>query len=158
MPIKITIEDAGLRDLQGRFQRLADTGVGEAVGTGVRRVTELIYRQTIHNIRSMFRTSGKMENALRVAYTGTGATTAGSVSIGGIGYVTQELGGRRPFAIHPRNRLALAFEGEAGMTFAKLVIRGPLPARSYLRSAVDQVRGQIREEFAVAIRERVTRG
>lgn len=156
MPVKITIEDSGLRDLQGRFRRLADTGVGEAVAAGVRRVTELIYRQTIRNIRSLFRTSGKMENALRVAYTGTGATTQGSVSIGGVGYVTQELGGRRPFAIRPKSRLALAFEGEAGLTFARLVIRGPLPARSYLRLAVDQTRSQVAAEFLVAIRERIT--
>ncbi len=154
--LSINVEYSGLRDLQGRFQRLADGGADEAVAEGVRRVTERVYTRARENIRSLFRTSGKMENALQMTFEEAGARSRGSVSISGAGYITQEFGGTRPFAITPRKGMALLFEGEAGPVFTHLVLHPPLQARSYLRKALDDTRAELDELFAGPIRARLS--
>ena len=142
--ISVRVEYSQLRDLQGRFQRLADVGARELVAETVKDITERVYRHAQENIRSLFNTSGKMENALRMTITAVG----GSVSIEGVGYVTQELGGTRPYAILPRQANALSFIGEAGQVFASVVLHPPLRARSYLGLALEQTRGEMDEIFA----------
>ena len=145
--LSISVEYSGLRDLRGRFQKLADTGANEIVAESIKDITERVYRHAQENIRSLFNTSGKMENALRMTFSAAGARSYGSVQIQGAGYVTQEFGGRRPFAILPRQRHALSFIGEAGQVFASVVLHPPLRSRSYLRLAVEQTREELDELF-----------
>ena len=146
--ISVRVEYSQLRDLQGRFRRLADTGANEVVAETVKDITERVYRHAQENIRSLFNTSGKMENALRMTFSAAGARSTGSVSIEGVGYVTQELGGTRPFAILPRQANALSFMGEAGHVFASVVLHPPLRRRSYLGLALEQTRGEMGEILA----------
>jgi hypothetical protein len=141
--ISVRVEYSQLRDLQGRFQRLADTGVREIVAETVKDITERVYRHAQENIRSLFNTSGKMENALRMTLTSVG----GSVSIEDVGYVTQETGGLRAYLIPlggpGLGKKILEFEGEAGLVYTPYVLHPPLRRRSYLGLALEQTRGEM---------------
>lgn len=99
-----------------------------------------------------------------------GKVPVGEVFIEGVEYAIHERGGLRSYTIFPRNGQALKFQGLlAGKTgearfggiFAKRVERDPVPERSYLRRALDEKRGEVREIFAAAgrrIAERTVRG
>ena len=142
--ISVRVEYSQLRDLQGRFQRLADAGTRELVAETVRDITERVYRHAQENIRSLFNTSGRMENALRMTTT----AVSGSVSIEGVGYVTQETGGRGWYAIFPKNKKALSYTDEYGVGTFAYVLHPPLRARSYLGLALEQTRGEMGEILA----------
>ena len=174
--VRVTV--TGLEAAVARLQGLGPAVDAEVTAT-VRWATELVYNQARENIESMFRYPARMANALKMTVETLGAgSVRGTVSIEGIGYVTQETGGRGPYDIFPRNRIALAWSGEglprvsrnvyrgeggrfvgggseeAGVVFAKHVHHPPLPQRSYLRRALDQRRGEIIAQFH-AIGERV---
>jgi hypothetical protein len=154
--LTINIEYQGLRDLQGRFQRLAAGGADEATAAGVRAVTERIYERAQQNARSLFKTSGRIESALKMTFGEAGARSYGSVSIDGVIAITQEFGGRKGFLIPKggpgEGKKRLEFEGEAGMVVVPYALHPPLQSRSYLRLALEQTRGEIAELFAGPIR------
>ena len=161
--MKLSFEYQGLRDLQGRFQRIAGEEARNAE-SDVRAATELVYQQAKANIARMFRNPGRMQNALRMTFNRVSGGTRGSVEIEGVGYVTQEFGGTRPYVIFPgAGKKVLAFEGSApfgsaGQTvFTPYVLHPPLPERSYLRLALEQKQAEIRELFADRVRARFKR-
>lgn len=165
--MNITIEYKGLRELIARFDALP-ANMQVAVADATRRATEVVYDQAKANIGRMFRNPGPMQNALRIAFSAAGGTATGTVSIGGIGYVTQEMGGTTAYDIFPVNAKALRFmAGGAGgfsggpktltpgVVFAKHVVHPPLPERSFLRAALAQRRGEIQQIFGDAVRRGV---
>ena len=141
-----------------RFERYASTEARAEVNSAVMEATNLVYQQARENIATMFKSSGRMQNALRIAFDGTGAYAKGSVSIEGVAYSVQEFGGTRPYAIFPSGR-ALKFQAERFFqsremetVFAPMVIHPPLPERSFLRKALDQKRAEIAELFGRRVR------
>ena len=163
--MRVVVDSREVRDLAGRFERLPERAA-EAVAVGVREATALIHRQATENIYRLFRPSGRMPNALKMSFERFVNNAMGSVSITGVGYVTQEFGGTRPYDIFPVNARALRFVSPTRIgfsggprtlqpveVFARRVHHPPLPERSYLRAAMAQKRGEIRALFGDAIRE-----
>lgn len=151
------LEYSGLRDLQGRFQRVSAED-REENARSIRQATEMVYQQARENIARMFKNSGPMQNALQIFYESYGAYQRGSVTIEGVGYVTQEFGGTKPYLI-PRSPLpagrALKFMTEGYEVFTPgPVVRGPLRERSFLRLALDQKRAEIEALFAGRVKAR----
>lgn len=139
--------EKGLRRLSARFGGLSKEMDAE-LQTTVTKATDLLYEQARDNVRSMFKTSGKMENALRFRVRRLGpGRVVGSVSIRGIGYLTQERGGLKPYTIYPKSRNALRFFVASKMVFSMYARRLPLPRRSYLAEALHQKRSEIRALF-----------
>lgn len=161
--ISVTIESQGLDELISRVERYP-TALDEKLYSTVIWATEAVYRQARDNIGKMFRNPGKMQSALQMTFArlGDGSIT-GAVSISGIGYVTQEFGGRTAYDIFPKSREVLAFPGSLAApfrqrygtrqgrsistVFAAHVHREPLPERSFLRLAMNQKRAEINAAF-----------
>lgn len=166
--LNVRVEAPLLRDVLGRFRRV-DEVAQEELNSAVRQATEAVYRQVRRNIRSTFRTSGRMESALQMLVR-PGKRPVGEVFIEGLRYAIHERGGAKSYTIFPRNGQALKFQGllqtvtgdaRFGGVFARRVDRDPLPQRSYLRRALDEKRDEIREIFGDAtkrIAERTVRG
>ena len=157
--MRASVEHGALRDLQGRFQRISLED-RERAREEVLQATELVYRQARENISRMFRNPGPMESALRMTFDRLLGAYRGSVSIEGVGYVTQEFGGSRPYQILPHGQ-ALKFQAEryfgsreTETIFTPMVIHPPLPERSFLRLALDQKRAEIEALFAGRLRAR----
>jgi hypothetical protein len=151
--VRINVEYAQLRDLQGRFVRIAEED-REVLAETVVEATELVYQQALENIRAMFNSSGRMENALRMVFDRLSGSVVGSVVIDGVGYRTQEFGGTHPFIIRAHGRALkwaggenFGFHGDEFM-FAPYVVHGPLRERSFLRSALEEKRPEIEALFS----------
>lgn len=153
--ITISVEYRGLSELKDRFEAMPGA-TDRAIASAVMEVTELVYQQAQQNIRSMFRTSGKMESALKTTFERFAGGACGTVSISGIGYVTQELGGRGFYDIFPRGNALRWLDTGGREVFAKHVHHPPLPERSFLRLALDQKREEIRGLFEAAAHRVVT--
>lgn len=153
--MRVTIEYSGLRDVRGRFVRIAETDRAVMSET-VREATEMIYQQALANAATMFKNPEPMQSALRVVFDRVGSGERGQVSLHGIAAVTQELGGTRPYEILPRAGRALKFEGrlfsDEAVVFASRVMHPALPARSFLRSALEEKRAEIQALFADRVR------
>lgn len=166
--MNITVEYRGLRELAARFEGLP-AAMEIAVADGTRRATDIVYQQAKDNIARMFRNPGPMQNALQETVAVAAGVAIGTVSISGIGYVTQELGGATVYDIFPVNAKALRFlpgggggfsggpktVGGGGAVFAKHVVHPPLPERSFLRAALAQRRAEIAQIFGDAVRRGV---
>jgi phage gpG-like protein len=61
-----------------------------------------------------------------------------------------EYGVPHPWEIRPKSARALAFEVGGAQVFATRVMHPPLPERSFLRSALREMRGQIQAELKQA--------
>lgn len=166
--MNITIEYRGLTELIARFDGLP-ASMEAAVADATKRATDIVYEQARDNISRMFRNPGPMQNALQETVTAAAGVSIGTVSISGIGYVTQEMGGTSVYDIFPVNAQALRFfpggaggfsggpktVGGGGAVFAKHVVHPPLPVRSYLRAALAQRRAEIAQIFGDAVRRGV---
>jgi len=101
------------------------------------------------NIVQLFRSTGPLYQSVKVETTDKSAT----VSTTDIPYarILEEGGTTRPHPIVPRTAAMLAFEGPAGLVFAKRVNHpgSNIPARPYASLALAQLRG----EFDNGIRE-----
>lgn len=138
------------------LDKLAPT-VTANLRTFVQAFTVRLFGQVRVNIVELFRSTGPLYQSVDYAVTDTGKSIRGRVFTRGVPYARiQEEGGQTgPHVILPRNVSVLAFEGPAGLVFAKRVNHpgSNIPARPYMSSALAELRG----EYEGGIREVVNK-
>lgn len=143
--IDITIPDFG-----GRLtERLRAELRGEVVRL-TRRLAALV-RQNLSG-RVLHRRSGRLADSVKSQLIETKDQVGGRVFTQGVPYARiHEFGGvTSPHVIAARNSKSLAFVwGDRGLVFFKSVNHpgSRIPERSYMRSALDEMRGEILESY-----------
>lgn len=134
----------------------------QGLTASVWRALTILEAEILQNIRSksgLKVRSGSLLNSIgaskKVETKGDG-TVEGTIGPQGIPYAAiHEFGGRTsPHKIEPRNRQALKFMGNNGETFAKFVNHpgSNIPARPYLRPAMENKADFILKEFGLMIK------
>lgn len=154
--IGIRVDAPRLRDALGRFARIEESARTELAGA-VGEATELVYREARRNVRTTFKTAGRMPNAIRMVVNAANRKVPyGEVYVEGLRYTIHETGGRGSYLIYPRNKKALRFSTGSAFTYAAKVLRRPVPRRSFLQRAFDETRVEVRAIFEEA-RRRIVR-
>jgi hypothetical protein len=121
--------------------------------------TARLANQVRSNIASIFRSAGPLYDSVDHSVTETTRSVRGDVFTRGVPYarIQEEGGTTRAHTIVPRVASVLAFEGPAGLVFAKRVNHpgSNIPARPYASLALSQMRGEfsdgMRQVVATAI-------
>lgn len=112
----------------------------------------ILFNRGLRDEGGRFKFRGAMYNAVKAEQTLDGSENVGIVTVDTPYASIQEFGGQTPpHVIIPRTASVLAFEGPAGLVFAKSVNHpgSRIPERSYARLALARMRG----EFQDGIRE-----
>lgn len=154
--LELIPRDAG----SGRFIKISDNMLN-MTREAVAQQTAALYNQVRSNIGANFRNPAKMQTAVGMRVFQRGAQWVGEVDASGeiTGRVLpfmriQEYGGTiQTPAIFPRNARALHFLSKSGEeVFTKHTRPHPtrIPARSYLRTALESRQAEIAQAFRVA--------
>ena len=85
-----------------------------------------------------------------------GSTISGTVQAGGgVAYYAkfQEMGTQGPYPIAPKNAQALAFMMGGKQVFAKIVNHPGLPARSFMKSSLDELKPEIVQDLKSVVKQ-----
>jgi phage gpG-like protein len=137
----------------GRLTEATRSNMRGAVVTLTRRLAELVRRNlsgTVLNVRS-----GRLRGSIRSEMIETKDEIGGRVYSEGVPYARiHEFGGQTsPHVIMARNSKSLAFVwGSRGLVFFKSVNHpgSRIPERSYMRSALEEMRSEIIETYRKA--------
>lgn len=148
--IKIQVKTTGFGELSAQFKKLRAMAETSIMKSGLQAGALVIQRAARANVREKLNKdpSGVLESQIEIR------ETAKTIQVGvwGLPYAAiHEFGG----LIHAKTGSFLSFVVDGTRIFTKLV---QIPARPYLRPAMDENQSEIKDEMGEAIKEEINHG